>query len=195
VLIGAATKFTISASTTTPAVNGSVNLTITAKDSANNTVTTYTGSKSLTFSGALASPSGTKPTAANSSGTATSFGRAASASVSAADGTLTTAPLAFTVSPGTAARVAFDGVTASAGSVSSVCRLTCTVSSLGNSGTITGGLAITDSLGNAVSAIGSSKAIIVTVTCGGTITGSPLTIPAAGEAATATDFSSAAVTK
>ena len=56
VTVGQTTKFTISGSTATPAAGGSVNLTITAKDVNNSTVTTYTGSHSLVFSGASSSP-------------------------------------------------------------------------------------------------------------------------------------------
>lgn len=207
-------RFALTASSTSFAATSSTNLTLTAQDVYANTVTSYAGSKNITFSGASASPSGTSPTVVNAAGTAVNFGtataltftngvaatasaknglarlpKAGAASVTATDGTTSTAsPLAFTVAPGTASRVAFDGLGASKGTVSTVCRLTCTVSGLGNSGTITGGLAITDTLGNAVSAIGSTKTITVSVTSGGTITGSPLSIPSSGEAVTATDF-------
>ena len=70
------TAFTISASDHDYRRRGASNLTITAKDENGNTVTTYTGSHSLTFSGANAASSGTKPTVTNSSGTATNFGTA-----------------------------------------------------------------------------------------------------------------------
>jgi hypothetical protein len=76
VTVGAATHFKIVAANATPAVGASNNLTITAKDDNENTVITYTGSRSLTFSGASSSPGGTAPTVANSSGTATAFGKA-----------------------------------------------------------------------------------------------------------------------
>ncbi len=75
VTIGAVTHFTIGAATSTPAVSAANNLTIAAKDDGENTVTTYTGSHSLIFSGAAASPGGTAPTVANSSGSATAFGK------------------------------------------------------------------------------------------------------------------------
>jgi len=211
---GTASKFVLTASATSFAATSSTNFTLTAQDAYANTATAYTGSKNITFSGASASPSGTSATVVNASGTTVNFGsataltftsgvaatsssknglarlpKAGSASVSATDGTISTAsPLAFTVSAGSASRVAFDHLTASAGSVSSVCRLTCTVTSLGNSGTVTSGIAITDTLGNVVSGVGSSKTVTVTVSSGGTITGSPLTTPSSGEALTATDF-------
>src|SRR5215218_1928999 len=76
ITVGAVASFTVSASATSIVAGGSSNLTIAAKDEKGNTVTTYTGSHSLVFSGASASPGGTQPTVANSSGTATNFGTA-----------------------------------------------------------------------------------------------------------------------
>src|SRR4029079_1686912 len=76
VTIGETVKFTISGSTTTPATGAAVNLTITAKDVNNATVTTYTGSHNLFFAGAEAGPLGNEPTVVNSSGTAVNFGGA-----------------------------------------------------------------------------------------------------------------------
>jgi hypothetical protein len=75
VAVGVADHLLLSAATTTPTAGASDSLTITAKDSANNTVTTYTGSKSLTFAGASLAGS-THPTVTNSSGTAVAFGTA-----------------------------------------------------------------------------------------------------------------------
>jgi hypothetical protein len=112
---------------------------------------------------------------------------AGSATFSASDGTLTTAPLAFTVSAGAAARVAFTKVTLSAGSASSPCLFTCTVTGLGNSGTLKANLAITDGVGNTVSAIGTGRTATVTAT-GGTISGSPLSFPATGAVVSTTQF-------
>ena len=62
-------------SVTTLTAGGTRNLVITAKDASGNTVTTYTGSKSLTFFGADSSLSPASPaTVTNSSGAATPFG-------------------------------------------------------------------------------------------------------------------------
>jgi hypothetical protein len=83
VTIGEVTKFTITGSTAAPAAGGPVNLTITAKDANNATVTTYTGSHSLVFSGADASPGKNAPTVSNSSGTAVAFGSATALTFSA----------------------------------------------------------------------------------------------------------------
>lgn len=76
VIVGAATHLILSAATATPVAAVADNLTITAKDVAGSTVTTYAGSHSLVFSGAASSPGGTAPTVANSAGTATAFGSA-----------------------------------------------------------------------------------------------------------------------
>jgi hypothetical protein len=212
VVSGAATKLSLAAATTTPVAGATDNLTITATDAYGNAATSYAGGKSLTFAGAETSPSGAAPTVVNSAGTAVSFGaataltftggvaavssarngvlklnKAGAANVTASDGTLTTAPLAFTVSPGAAARVAFTKVTVSLGSASSPCLFTCTVTGIGNGGTLKANLAITDGVGNTVSAIGTGRTATITAT-GGTILGSPLSFPATGAAVSTTQF-------
>ena len=74
--VGAASKLVLGAATLTPAAGAADNLTLSAQDTYGNTVTTYTGSHNITFSGASASPGGNAPTVANASGTATAFGSA-----------------------------------------------------------------------------------------------------------------------
>ncbi|HEY1855605.1 MAG TPA: hypothetical protein VGG40_13560 [Solirubrobacterales bacterium] len=211
--IGAAAKLALTSSTTTPTAGTAFNLTTTVQDAYGNTVTSYSGSHNITFSGASASPSGTLPTVANSSGTAISFGSAVAlnfsagvatvsgstngqaklyksgaTSVTATDGTHSTASaLALTVSAGTASRVAVSGLVASPGSVGSPCLFTCMVTSLGNSGTINAKVAITDANGNIVSAIGATKSVTVSAT-GGSISGSPLPIPSTGSAISSSEF-------
>jgi hypothetical protein len=49
-------------------------------------------------------------------------------------------------------------------------------------------ITITDGVGNPASNLGSAKTVTVTVSSGGTITGSPLTVPASGIATTNTQF-------
>ncbi len=211
---GAATKLVLTASTATPVAAANFNLTTTAQDVYGNTATSYAGAKSITFSGASASPSGALPTVVNNAGTATAFGsvtaltftagvaavasskngyaklsKAGATSVSATDGTLTTAaPLALTVATGSASRVAFLELVASAGSVGSPCLFTCPVTALGNSGTVKADVGITDSAGNPISNVGAIKTVTIGVTTGGTISGSPLTIPATGPAVSETEF-------
>ena len=72
-------------------------------------------------------------------------------------------------------------------SLSSPCYFTCTATSLGSSGTIKAGVAVTDTYGNVVSGLGSGHSVAVTTT-GGTLTGGTITIPATGAAESATEF-------
>lgn len=96
-------------------------------------------------------------------------------------------PLAFTVAVGTAAKFALSEASASAGSIGLPCLFTCPVTALGNGGTISAAVSVTDSVGNVVSALGSGHAAKVTAT-GGTVAGTPLTIPTTGPAVSATRF-------
>jgi len=210
---GTATKLVLSSSTLTPVAATGFNITTTAQDAYGNTATGYTGSKNITFAGATASPSGALPTVVNSAGTAVNFGTATSlsfssgvatpasskngytklnkaeaAAITASDGTISTpSALALTVSTGTASKLGLIEATSSAGAISSPCLITCTITSLGNSGTVKAKVAITDSVGNTVSNVGSAKSVTVTAT-GGTITGSPLSIPEAGLSVSANQF-------
>jgi len=211
---GSAVKFAFSASATSLAAGGSSNLTTTAQDSYGNTVTTYTGSHNLTYSGASASPNATAPTVVNSAGTATPLGtataitftagvaavssskngllklyKAESPSISVSDGSISSAaPIAFTVTPAAASRWALINVSASAGALGSPCFFTCTLTGLGNSGTVNAKVAVTDASGNTVSALGTGHAAKVTTNGTGTISGSPLAIPSTGAAESATTF-------
>ena len=72
---GALDHFLLAAATSTPSAGTADNLTITAKDSANNTVSLYNSSPSLTFSGATAIGA-YNPTVTNSSGSPINFGSA-----------------------------------------------------------------------------------------------------------------------
>jgi hypothetical protein len=210
---GTATKLVLTSSTLTPVAATGFNITTTAQDAYGNTATGYTGSKNITFAGATASPSGAQPTVVNSAGTAVNFGTATaltfssgvatpasskngftklnkveSAAITAGDGTISTpASLALTVSTGTASRLGLVEVTASAGSIGSPCLFTCAITTLGNSGTVKSKVAITDSVGNIVSNVGAAKSVTVSST-GGTITGSPLSIPEAGLSISANQF-------
>jgi|SRR5580700_6684574 hypothetical protein len=61
VTFGPATHFQIQAASTTPTAGETDNLTITAKDASNNTVSTYSGAKTLSFSEPSSSPNGKAP--------------------------------------------------------------------------------------------------------------------------------------
>jgi hypothetical protein len=217
VAAGTATKLVLSSSTATPVAATGFNLTTTAQDVYGNTATTYTGSKNITFSGATASPSGTLPTVVNAAGTVVNFGTATAltftngvatpasskngftklnkvetANVTASDGTISTAAaLPLTVSTGAANRVALLEVKVSAGTIGSPCLFTCTITSLGNSGTVKAKAGIADSVGNIVSNL-VAKTVTVTATSGTTVTGSPLTTAATGPAISSTEFTTTA---
>jgi len=213
VVAAAATKLILSSSTLTPVAATGFNLTTTAQDTYGNTATGYAGSKNITFAGATANPSGTLPTVVNAAGTVINFGTATAltftngvatpasskngftklnnvetANVTATDGTISTsAALALTVSAGAAARVTLLEVKVSAGTIGSPCYFTCTITTLGNSGTVKSKAAISDSVGNIIQNL-TAKTITVTATAGSTVTGSPLTTAAIGPAITATEF-------
>lgn len=210
---GTAAGLKLAAASTTPAAGAPDNLTTTALDAYGNTATSYTGSHSITFSGPEAGPNGTAASVSSSSGTVVSVGgataltfssgvttvssskngvfkaaKAGATTLAATDGTISTASaLALTVGAGTAARYAWSAPTISAGTLGSPCLFTCTVTSLGNSGTFTAKVAVTDSLGNVVSNLGSANSVAITAT-GGTITGSPLTIATTGLAESTATF-------
>ena len=74
----ALSKLVLAVETATPAVGAADDLTMSAQDTYGNPILTYTGSKTLTFSTASASPNGTVPTVTNASGEAIAFGAATS---------------------------------------------------------------------------------------------------------------------
>ena len=208
-----ASKLVLTGSTAIPVSTGSLNLTTTAQDPYANTATAYAGSKSITFSGAGASPSGALPTVVSSAGTATAFGTptelnfkagvaavasskngltrlplAGATSVSASDGTISTAtPLALTVSVGTATRLAITAATPSAGILGSPCLFTCAITGLGNGGTVTATVSVTDNSGNTVSGLTGTHGAKVTAN-GGSVSGGTLTIATGGSAVSTTAF-------
>jgi hypothetical protein len=215
VTVAAASKFLLAAATTTPVAGANDSLTITAQDPYGTTATTYAGSHNLTFSGSSASPSGTLPTVADSSGTVINFGdttaitftsgiatvvsttkngamklsRAGAASITVSEGSISNpTPLAVTASPGAAARWALTNINISAGSLGSTCLFTCTLTGLGNSGTVTAKVAVTDANGNTATAVGTGHAAKITTSGSGTISGTPLAIPSTGAAESATTF-------
>jgi hypothetical protein len=215
VAAAAAVKLSLSAASTTPTAAASDNLTTTALDAYGNTATAYAGAHNITFSGAAASPSGAAPTVANSSGVAVLFGtataisftagvasvvsstkngvmklnRVETASITATDGSISASSgLTITVSIGAAAKLSLTHVTVSAGSIGASCFFTCAITGLGNSGTVKANVAVTDSVGNPISALGAGHAVKITATAGSTIAGTPLAIPSTGVAETATQF-------
>jgi hypothetical protein len=209
-----ASKFLLAAATTTPVAAAADNLTITAQDAYTNTATSYTGAHNLTFSGSSAGPDGTLPSVVDTNKATINFGsptaltftsgvssvasskngimklnRVGAASITVSDGTISNpTPLAVTVSVGTAARWGITNINISAGALGPNCLFTCTLTGLGNSGTVTAKVAVTDSVGNTVSNLGTGHAAKVTTSGSGTVVGTPLAIPSTGSAETATTF-------
>lgn len=147
-------------------------VTVTALDAYKNTATGYTGSKTLAVTGPSPAPDGTPAPSSVatvfSAGTATAtltLVKAESATLTLKDGSLTGTSAQLTVSAGDPARLAWSGVTVSAGTLSSPCSFTCTDTGIGNSGTLTAKIAITDAYGNIVSNLG--RTITVTANGGG----------------------------
>jgi hypothetical protein len=210
---GPATKLVLGGSTLTPVAGATVSLTATAQDAYGNTATAYTGSHNLTFSGAAASLSGALPTVVDSAGTVVNFGTATAIAFTAgvatvgsskngvmtlykaeptvvvvSDGSISNgAGLSFTVSPTTAAKLIFNNVTSSAGTIAPGCAFTCTVTNLGKSGTVRAKLAVTDTYGNRVSGLGTGHTVSVTTSVG-TVTEGSLAFPSTGVAESATQF-------
>jgi hypothetical protein len=209
-----AASLKLAAASTTPVANATDNLTTTALDAYGNTATGYTGSHNIIFSGPEQSPNKTSASVSNSSGTAVAVGTATAltftsgvaavsstkngvfkaaksgaTTLSATDGTIsTTTPLALTVSAGTASAFAWSSPTISAGTLGSPCLFSCTVTGLGNSGTFTAKLAVTDLLGNVVSNVGTGRTATVSATAGSTVTGGSLTIASTGLAESTATF-------
>ena len=210
----ASLKLTAASSSATAGTND--NLTTTALDAYGNTATGYTGSKNIIFAGAEVSPSLTAATVYNGSGTAVNVGtataltftagvatpstnkngalkpaRSGAATVTATDGTIsTTTGVALTVAAGTPTRYAWASPTSSAGTRANPCLFTCAVTTLGNSGTFTAKVAVTDALGNVVSNLGTanSVSIVATGTTGSNISTTPLTIATTGLAESTATF-------
>jgi hypothetical protein len=208
----AATKLGLAASTLTPTAGGTVNLTLTALDTYGNTATAYTGAHNVTFSGASTSAGGNAPTVANAEGTSVPLGTATSltftagvasvasakngvltlykaetANLAATDGTISAPAVAIVVSAATASKLALTHVAASAGTLSTPCYFTCTITKLGSLGTVKAAIAVADTYGNIVSALGTGHTVTVT-TNSGTINGGSLTIASTGAAESTTEF-------
>jgi len=209
----AAASLSLGAATITPVAAAGDNLTITAQDAYGNTATSYSGAHSLTFGGANNGPNGSPPTVTSSAGTVTNFGTETAisftngvatvsgsnngvmklykvevAKITVSDGSISNgAGLSVTVKVGAAARLAWTHVVVSSGTLSSPCLFTCTVTALGNSGTLTANVSVTDSAGNTVANLGSGHTVSVT-SVGGSISGASLTISSTEAAESTTQF-------
>jgi hypothetical protein len=190
----------VAAPTLTFAISGTQPTTATAGTPFNVTVhalsngtldTTYTGTHTLTWGGANASPSGaiaTLPSPTWASGSVTipiTLVAADTETLTMTDGSvrnLTFAPIA--IKTGTAARLAFTNINPAP--VTLPCFFTCPLTGFGRGTTASFTIAVTDSDGNTESAIGSGHTVTFTFANAGTgASGTPTaaqTLPATGPA-------------
>ena len=192
VSVGTASKFVVSAPATANAGSSFGGITLTAEDAGNNLVTSYSGTHTITWSGAATSPGGNAPGYPTSS---VSFNNglsttALSATLFAAGSntlTATASPVVgsttLTVSAGTAAGLSFANATVDGGSVTVSCTGTvgstsfaCTPSSNSiTTGKLVANVALIDQYQNR--AVNSGSTVTVSLTqSGGSITPSSLTI-------------------
>jgi hypothetical protein len=212
---GAATHLVLTPATTSPTAGAADNLSITAKDAANNTVTSYAGSKGLTFTGASTIGS-LHPTVSDSAGAAIEFGsasatstnftagvasvsgsgngvmklyKAETASIKVSDGTISNGTgVSVTVAAGTAA--AFTLSVAARTAASAFAEELTAKDSSGNTATSYTGAKTIAFSGPGASPNGKAPVLptlSVTFTAGvGTTPGTPITLYDADEAATLT---------
>jgi hypothetical protein len=200
-----ASRLVLAASTITPSAGAADNLTITALDAYDNTAISYTGDKNLTFTGAGIIGSST-PTVSSNTGAAVTFGgavtvtfssgvastsgsnngvmtlyKAGATTIGVTDGTITNGSgLLVTVSPLSASRLAWTNVTVSPGTLSTPCLFACTANALGNFGTFTARVSVTDTYGNTVSNLGTGHSVTVSTPTSGGGSGGAFTSPSAG---------------
>lgn len=185
-----ATKFAVSAGASQTA-GTSFSVTVTAQTSGGATATSYSGSHTITLtSNATNSPSGAAPTLPSgavtfSSGVATITGvimtnAETGRTITASDGSLSGTSGAIAVAVGAPAQLAWTHVTVSAGTLSPLCLFTCTDTALGNNGTFTGNVSVTDGSGNTVTNLGTGHSVTVSTPGSGAGSGGAFTLPTAG---------------
>lgn len=195
---GTSASFTVAAAATTqlnvptPATQTAgtpFTLTITAQDQYQNKTTSYSGSKSLAWSGPANAPAGQTPTYPGSvtfsSGTGTAsitLVKAESPTLKASDGAINGTSGSFTINPGAATNLAWTSASTTKGTISSPCFFTCTVTGISN-GTLTAYVAVTDTDGNTVNNLGAGTTISLAAPDGG-VTPTTLSVPASGAAQT-----------
>ena len=186
-------------------------VTVTAFDAWHNLAKSYTGSKTLAWSGPASSPSGTAPEYPTSATTVTFTEGAGTASAiklfDAQSSTALTAKQAkttvegtsgsFTVKATAAERLGWSRAEVSAGSIKAgTCPFACTTASIGHGATFKAYASVTDAYGNIVSNLGGVHAAKAEKTSGaGTLTyATGLAIPASGlaEASTPVEYTSPA---
>ena len=197
VTVTVSNTFTVSAST--PQTAGTAfNVTLTAKAGAA-TNTNYSAAHTIVFTGPSSSPNGTAPTYpatvsfANGVGTATvTLVKAETTTITATEGNIVGTSGSIVVNASAASRLAWTHVTVSKGTLSSPCLFTCTDTGLGNAGTFTANVSVTDALGNTVTNLGSGHTVTVSTPTSGTGSGGQFTSPTTAFSLTLTIASSGA---
>jgi hypothetical protein len=178
------------------------NVTLTATDEWGNLAKSYTGAKTLVWSGPASSPNATAPeypstatavTFTEGVGTASALklSDAQSTTLKAKEGTIEGTSGSFTVKATTPERFAWSHAEVTAGALEAgTCPFACKTTSIGASKKFKAHAAVTDKYGNVVSNIGATNKTKVEKTSGeGTLTNATgLTIPASGLAESATIF-------
>ena len=88
--------------------------------------------------------------------------------------------LPITTSPASPTNLAWTYVSVSADTLSSPCLFTCTVTTLGNAGTLTANVSVTETYGNTVSNLGAGHSVTVATPTSGAGSGGSFTAPAPG---------------
>jgi hypothetical protein len=177
------------------------NVTLTVTDEYGNLAKSYTGAKTIAWSGPSSSPNATAPeypTAATAVtftegvGTASSLklSDAQSTTLKAKEGTIEGVTGSFTVRAAAAERFAWAHAAVSAGKIEGTCLFACTTSSIGASKKFTAHASVTDAYANIVSSLGATvKAKVEKASGEGTLTNATgLSIPASGLAESAMIF-------
>jgi hypothetical protein len=202
---GPLSSFGVTANPAEPVAGTAFEVKLTAFDEWHNTITNFVRTHKLAYRGAEASPSGqapeystiTEPTFANGQATVTGFKLYNAAlttlvvteevSGRTGTGTVTVKPEAVSSLTTTTGHFAWERAVATGGTLTSPCLFTCEDPELGQETTFKAHVAVTDQYGNVESNLGAGHTANVGLeqTGRGTITGTSLTIPAAGRAESA----------
>lgn len=180
---------------------------ITAQDTYGNFTPLYTGGKTVTWTGPGAAPNGATPTASSSATftngvaitAAVTLVKAETAALSASSSGVTTlTPLSVIVGGGLPAAVGFSGLAVPIGTVTCPTTTSCTGLGLGNNGSVSGQIVMTDAYGNPAGNAGAGFTVVFTATqskgsgaftVGGTTAASATTtVPGVGSTAVAWSY-------
>jgi hypothetical protein len=193
VVAAGASKFLLTAPASSTA-GSALTVTLTAQDAFGNTAVSYAnGNHTITWSGAANSPGGDAPSyptqsVSFSGGLSTTTLSASLVAAGSTTLTATAAPLAgsatISVNAGTPAKLAWSGISSTAGSAAGACYFSCTWNAIGRSKTWTASVSVTDANGNIVTNVGTGHSVGLTIATAGGVSPTSLTIPAIGVATT-----------